>query len=95
MHGLSPDTSLDALAAATRLCEVQDRASPASSPCANVPFSLSLVNRGRARLTVPTLKEGAVYRIQTVSSAAVKDGYGQPLQVCRNRAPLLKKLVTC
>lgn len=93
MHGLSNDTSLDALATATRLCEVQDRTAPASSPCTTVPFSLSLVNRGRARLTVPSLNEGALYRIQTIGSAAVKDGYGQPLQVCVDRPCLLGDLL--
>ncbi|KXZ55787.1 hypothetical protein GPECTOR_2g1337 [Gonium pectorale] len=72
IHGLSSGTTADALAAQLELCELPR--------CTKVDFKLSLPARGRARLSVETLKPGTQYRLAVTGSDSVKDGYGQGLR---------------
>ncbi|GIL54024.1 hypothetical protein Vafri_9574 [Volvox africanus] len=70
-HGLSPDTTPQALAARISLCLV------GGWPC--LPFNFSLLSRGRARITVPSLKSKMQYSISVAADPQVKDGFGQGL----------------
>ncbi|GLI68394.1 hypothetical protein VaNZ11_012780 [Volvox africanus] len=72
-HGLSPDTTPQALAARISLCLVE------GGVCLPVPFNFSLLSRGKARITAPSLKLQKQYRISVAADPNVKDGFGQGL----------------
>ncbi|KAG2494912.1 hypothetical protein HYH03_006847 [Edaphochlamys debaryana] len=74
IHGLSDDTPIKAFAATVSLCEV------VKGGCTPTPITVTAVNKGAARVSAPALKPATQYRISVAADAAVKDGFGQPLQ---------------
>ncbi|KAG2494914.1 hypothetical protein HYH03_006849 [Edaphochlamys debaryana] len=74
VHGLSDDTPITAFAAKVSLCEV------VNGGCTPTPITVTAVAKGVARVSAPALKPGTQYRIAVAADAAVKDGFGQPLQ---------------
>ncbi|PNH12233.1 hypothetical protein TSOC_000852 [Tetrabaena socialis] len=73
-HGLS--TSAEDLATSIHICAPSNK----TATCTDLAFGLSLVSRGKARLSVPDLAPGTQYRISVDQTDAVKDGFGQSLQ---------------
>ncbi len=84
MHGLSNDTTPEHLASKISICELGSGSSQCASQqggASSLPFNLTLVDRGTARLSIPALAEGHKYRIAVQADPNVKDGFGQGLQV--------------
>ncbi len=87
VHGLSPDTTPEHLAAKISICQLANPEANASAVCvsggegASLPFNLTRLDPGAIRLSIPGLQEGRKYRISVASDPNVKDGYGQGLQV--------------
>ncbi|GLI68405.1 hypothetical protein VaNZ11_012792 [Volvox africanus] len=89
-HGLSSETTTEALAARITLCRENNENGVDRSGASDIgnctagaellPYNLSMVSRGRARLSVPSLKPGSSYRAVVRTDGNVKDGFGQGLQ---------------
>ncbi|KAG2447335.1 hypothetical protein HYH02_007664 [Chlamydomonas schloesseri] len=75
LHGLASGVTADALANRISLC-----ARGPGGACKAVPFKLSLVDKGLARLSVDGLQPGTQHTITVSGDGSVKDGYDQPLQ---------------
>ncbi|PNW72413.1 hypothetical protein CHLRE_16g677205v5 [Chlamydomonas reinhardtii] len=75
LHGLGSAVTSAALAGRISLC-----ARGPGGACSPVPFSLSLVYKGLARLSVDSLKPGTQHTITVAGAASIIDGYDQALQ---------------
>lgn len=75
-HGLATGVTPASLAPLITICRPGDAAR-----CEPLPFSLSRPEKGILRASVPGLEPRQRYRIDVKGDAAVKDGFGLPLQV--------------
>ncbi|KAG2434214.1 hypothetical protein HXX76_007940 [Chlamydomonas incerta] len=75
LHGLGSAVTPAALAGRISLC-----ARGPGGGCSPVPFTLSLVDKGLARLSVDGLQPGTQHTISVTGDASVTDGYDQALQ---------------